>query len=44
MREDGVLERAVWIAPMNEVPHFAGRHLASLANLRVKPRMKAKPN
>lgn len=21
MREDGVLERAVWVAPMNEVPH-----------------------
>jgi hypothetical protein len=38
MREDGVLERAVWIAPMNEVPHFAGGHLASLANLRVQPR------
>lgn len=27
MREDGVLERAVWIAPMNEVPHFAGGHV-----------------
>jgi hypothetical protein len=31
MREDGVLERAVWIAPMNEVPHFAGRHVAAVA-------------
>jgi hypothetical protein len=31
MREDGVLERAVWIAPMNEVPHFAGRHVLSLS-------------
>jgi len=30
MREDGVLERAVWIAPMNEVPHFAGGHLEAL--------------
>ena len=31
MREDGVLERAVWVAPMNEVPHFAGRHVAAMA-------------
>jgi hypothetical protein len=38
MREDGVLERAVWIAPMNEVPHFAGRYLTSLSELRSKPR------
>jgi hypothetical protein len=38
LREDGVLERAVWIAPMNEVPHFAGGHLTSLANLRVQPK------
>jgi hypothetical protein len=38
LREDGVLERAVWIAPMNEVPHFAGGHLTSLAKLRVKPK------
>lgn len=38
MREDGVLERAVWIAPMNEVPHFAGRHLSALAQLRSQPR------
>ncbi len=30
MREDGVLERAVWIAPMNEVPHFCGGHLKAL--------------
>jgi hypothetical protein len=30
MREDGVLERAVWIAPMNEVSHFAGRHVLAL--------------
>lgn len=37
MREDGVLERAVWIAPMNEVPHFAGRHLASLVELPAQP-------
>ena len=37
MREDGVLERAVWIAPMNEVPHFAGGHLAALAKIRVQP-------
>src|ERR1039458_8455542 len=38
LREDGVLERAVWVAPMNEVPHFAGGHLTSLAKLRVKPK------
>lgn len=25
MREEGILERAVWIAPMNEVPHFGSR-------------------
>ena len=31
MRDDGVLERAVWIAPMNEVPHLAGGHVAALA-------------
>jgi hypothetical protein len=30
MREDGVLERAVWIAPMNEVPHFAGGRVRAL--------------
>jgi len=30
MREDGVLERAVWIAPMNEVPHFAGGRVKAL--------------
>lgn len=38
MREDGVLERAVWIAPMNEVPHFAGRHVAALARAGEKTR------
>jgi hypothetical protein len=37
MREDGVLERAVWIAPMNEVPHFASRFLSSVADLRKRP-------
>ena len=30
MREDGVLERAVWIAPMNEVPNFARGRVAAL--------------
>ena len=34
MREDGVLERAVWIAPMNEVPHFGSRSLQSMAALK----------
>lgn len=33
MREDGVLERAVWVAPMNEVPHFTTRGLASIMEL-----------
>jgi len=36
MREDGVLEQAVWIAPMNEVPHFCGRHLESISKLHGK--------
>jgi len=30
MREDGVLERAVWIAPMNEVPNFVGGRVAAV--------------
>jgi hypothetical protein len=30
MREDGVLERAAWIAPLNEVPLFLGQMLASV--------------
>jgi hypothetical protein len=30
MREDGVLERAVWIAPMNEVPNFAGGRVVAV--------------
>ncbi|MGH9342802.1 MAG: hypothetical protein ACRD19_03445, partial [Terriglobia bacterium] len=34
MREDGVLERAVWIAPMNEVPWIGGRYLESIAALK----------
>ncbi len=38
MREDGVLERAVWIAPMNEVPHFGGGHFGALADLAQQPR------
>lgn len=38
MREDGVLDRAVWIAPMNEVPHFGGRSVASVIALDHKPR------
>lgn len=36
MREDGVLEQAVWIAPMNEVPHFAGGHVQALADTKEK--------
>ena len=38
MREDGVLERAVWIAPMNEVPHFCGRSVATVDAIEHKPR------
>ena len=30
MREEGILERAVWVAPMNEVPHFASRSIESV--------------
>jgi hypothetical protein len=37
MREDGVLEQAVWVAPMNEVPHFAGGHVLALADLQKQP-------
>lgn len=33
MREEGILERAVWIAPMNEVPHFASRSLESIRKI-----------
>jgi len=36
MREDGVLERAVWIAPMNEVPNFVQGGVASVIALRQK--------
>lgn len=38
MREDGVLERAVWIAPMNEVPHFGGRGVAAIDAIEHKTR------
>jgi hypothetical protein len=38
MREDGVLERAAWIAPMNEVPHFGGRSVDSVIALQKKPK------
>jgi hypothetical protein len=37
MREDGVLERAVWVAPMNEVPHFMGGGSASIRDLNKRP-------
>lgn len=30
MRDDGVLERAVWLAPLNEVPLFLGMKLESV--------------
>ena len=38
MREDGVLERAVWIAPMNEVPWVGGRYVDSVIALQKKPK------
>ncbi len=38
MREDGVLERAVWVAPMNEVPHFTGGKVVALTKASEKPR------
>lgn len=38
MREDGVLERAVWVAPLNEVPHYCSRYLASIRELRERAR------
>jgi len=38
MREDGVLERAVWIAPMNEVPHFGGGSVEEVIALQKKPK------
>jgi hypothetical protein len=36
MRDDGVLERAVWVAPMNEVPHFVPGGVASATALQQK--------
>ena len=33
MREEGILERAVWVAPMNEVPHFATGGLESIRQI-----------
>ena len=38
MRQEGILERAVWIAPMNEVPHYASRYLYSVRNAGKKNR------
>lgn len=38
MREDGVLERAVWIAPMNEVPHFSTRGVEAIQAIDHKVR------
>ena len=36
MRDDGVLERAIWVAPMNEVPHFGGRNVEALTKVGEK--------
>jgi len=38
MREDGVLERAVWVAPLNEVPHWGTRLLASVRQVQSRAR------
>lgn len=38
MREDGALERAVWIAPMNEVPHFGSRGVEAVGRIEHQPR------
>ncbi len=38
MREDGVLERAVWVAPLNEVPHWGTRQLASVREVQRRAR------
>lgn len=36
VREEGILESAAWVAPMNEVPHFCSRSLQSIKNLNSK--------
>ncbi len=36
MRDAGVLERAVWVAPLNEVPHYCVGKLRSIIKLRKK--------
>jgi hypothetical protein len=36
MREEGVLESAVWVAPMNEVPHFCSRSVQSIREINSK--------
>ena len=36
MRDAGILERAVWIAPLNEVPHYGVSKLRSIINIRKK--------
>jgi hypothetical protein len=33
MREEGVLERAAWVSPMNEVPHFGSRSVQFFKNI-----------
>ena len=33
MREEGILERAVWVAPMNEVPHFCSLSVESIRQI-----------
>jgi hypothetical protein len=38
MREAGILERAVWVAPMNEVPHYGTRNLRSILKLNERIR------
>lgn len=36
MREAGILERAVWVAPMNEVPHFVSHSVQNIQEIGSK--------
>ncbi|RTE08406.1 cellulase-like family protein [Paenibacillus whitsoniae] len=38
MREEGILERTVWVAPMNEVPHYCCGKVRSIMDLEQRIR------
>ena len=38
MREEGILERAAWVEPMNEVPHFCSQSLESIIQISGRAR------